>query len=600
MGAADFAISTTFLAKDKMTSGFKTMVKGAGQFENKLARLTKSGDKFGSCMQKALNLNTLFTGVTAFFAVAKNVKQFFDAPIKAAEIQIAAETKLTGILKNNAAIRARGANEYLKTSKELFDMASSIQQKGIIGDEVLIGGMQQLASLGFDDGVIKKMTPAIADLIVQQKGYNGTIQDAETISKGLGRALAGNAGALSRMGVVLDKNQKKQLANMTVMQRAEFLSKMLNDRVGGLNEQFGKSDRGAKIQFDNNKGDRLEEIGKRVIPIQGRIYRMLNSQMPVMSKMIDKFFNVIEYGLRTSSPVFKELKGFLFYLSKNLIPELVSYAPAIKALFENVFIPGCIFAINVIKKLCDVIGWLYNTAKGLFNFISENWMPLLAAMPAVIMGIKFALDMLTLKMALLRMEGGFLSIVMQTKLGGAFVFLKTKILGSIGALRIFGATLLANPITWYVAGALALGAAIFLLWKHWDKVTAAVGVFWGKCKEVFGKIGHFIKDNFIDILLNALGPIGLIIRGVLKLGKAVGSINSDVDPDPNPNPGIKFPNFRNGGNANNLPIAPTGPTSLTGSIGIHTTIDNNTGFNAKTTTSIMRNDNLNLTPMPAY
>ncbi len=595
MGAADFAINMSFKANDKMSPGFNSMIKGAGKFENRLTRLTKKGNDFGSCIQKALGLSNIFTGITAIATIGKNLKQLFDTPIKAAEIQIAAETKLTGILKNNAAIRAKGANEYINKSKELFEIASSIQQKGIIGDEVLIGGMQQLASLGFDDGVIKKMTPAIADLIVQQKGYNGTIQDAETISKGLGRALAGNAGALSRMGIVLDKNQKKQLENMTTMQRADFLSRLLSERVGGLNEQFGKSDRGAKIQYDNNMGDRLEEIGKRAMPIQGRIYRLLNSQMPTMSKLIDKFFNGVEYGIRKFEPVFNKFGELFSYLSKNLIPELVSYAPGIKMFFENVFVPGCILAIDAIKNLCEFLGRTYNTVKVFFHFIKENWIPLLLTLPAIMLGVKFAMDMLALKMALLRMEGGLSSIVMQTKLGGALVFLKTKILSSIGALRTFGITLLANPLTWYIAGALALGAAIFLLWKNWDKVTAAVGVFWNKCKEVFSKIGSFIKEHFADILLNALGPIGLIIRGVLKISKAVSSIS----PGLGEGDGIEFPNFRNKNSISDIPAVKVQPTSLAGSIGIHTTIDNNTGYPAKTKTSIMENNNLNLTPVPA-
>ncbi|GHG09683.1 transglycosylase SLT domain-containing protein [Streptomyces hydrogenans] len=42
----------------------------------------------------------------------------------------------------------------------------------------------------------------------------------------------------------------------------------------------------------------------------------------------------------------------------------------------------------------------------------------------------------------------------------------------------FTAALLANPITWVVLAIVALGAALFMLVKHWDTVKAALGTAW--------------------------------------------------------------------------------------------------------------------------
>lgn len=48
----------------------------------------------------------------------------------------------------------------------------------------------------------------------------------------------------------------------------------------------------------------------------------------------------------------------------------------------------------------------------------------------------------------------------------------------IGSVWSFTAALLANPVTWIVIGIIALCAAIYLLWKNWDTVTAALGKGW--------------------------------------------------------------------------------------------------------------------------
>jgi hypothetical protein len=60
----------------------------------------------------------------------------------------------------------------------------------------------------------------------------------------------------------------------------------------------------------------------------------------------------------------------------------------------------------------------------------------------------------------------------------------------------FNAALLANPITWIIVGIVALGAAIFLLVKHWDTVRAAMGHFWDAFKEVIGNIASFWSAQF--------------------------------------------------------------------------------------------------------
>ncbi|QGP91711.1 Phage-related minor tail protein [Neomoorella glycerini] len=61
----------------------------------------------------------------------------------------------------------------------------------------------------------------------------------------------------------------------------------------------------------------------------------------------------------------------------------------------------------------------------------------------------------------------------------------TALPGLIASVWSFTAALLANPITWVVMGVIALVAALVLLWRNWDAVTAAFARGWEWIKNVF-------------------------------------------------------------------------------------------------------------------
>lgn len=81
----------------------------------------------------------------------------------------------------------------------------------------------------------------------------------------------------------------------------------------------------------------------------------------------------------------------------------------------------------------------------------------------------------------------------------------------------FASALLANPITWIIAGVIALGAAIYLLWKHWDRVTAAVGRAWAKIKGFAAGLSSGVVQA-LAIMVPFIGVPLLIIRNWDKVG----------------------------------------------------------------------------------
>ena len=71
----------------------------------------------------------------------------------------------------------------------------------------------------------------------------------------------------------------------------------------------------------------------------------------------------------------------------------------------------------------------------------------------------------------------------------------------------FTVSLLTSPVTWIVVGIVALIAALYLLWKNWDKVTAWV-------KNVWGKFTGWISERTEGIRTAVTGAIQRMVEGV--------------------------------------------------------------------------------------
>ena len=152
----------------------------------------KNLEKTGSSMFKKLA-----GGAAAYFSVSA-VKSFYSQSVAAANTQIEAETKLLAVVSNVR--RLQGDQVVIKqATKSLIEYAGAIQKVGVIGDEVLISGQQQLATFQLMPDTIKKLTGGMADLLAQSKGLNAGTQDAVQLGNLFGKVMDGSTGALSRV-----------------------------------------------------------------------------------------------------------------------------------------------------------------------------------------------------------------------------------------------------------------------------------------------------------------------------------------------------------------------------------------------------------------
>ena len=136
-------------------------------------------------------------------------------------------------------------------------------------------------------------------------------------------------------------------------------------------------------------------------------------------------------------------------------------------------------------------------------------------------------------------NAGWLIPILAGVLGG---FVALKIIGIISTLLgifnaimgaaaaaggLFNLVMLANPLTWVVLGIVAVIAAITLLIMNFDKVKAAASKLWDGIKDIFGKIGSFVKgifDGFKNIIKlpkfevkGSLNPLTWLKDGLPKL-----------------------------------------------------------------------------------
>lgn len=180
--------------------------------------------------------------------------------IDLANDQIAVEKKLETVVKQ----RTDATEAEIQSIKDL----TAVQQKlGVIGDEVQLAGAQQIATFSTTTSTIKTLIPAMNNLLAQQKGVNATQSDAVNIANMVGKALQGQLGSLSRVGITFSEVEGEMLKHGNEQERAAVLAKIITQNVGEMNKALAETDQGAIQQLKNAFGDLQEEIGKTLLPI---------------------------------------------------------------------------------------------------------------------------------------------------------------------------------------------------------------------------------------------------------------------------------------------------------------------------------------------
>lgn len=201
--------------------------------------------------------------------------------IESANKQAEAENKLTEIYKSRMGV----GKDAVKSTLEL---ASAQQKLGVVGDEVQIAGAQQLATYASMPQTVNTLLPAMNNLLVQQKGLNGTQEDAVSLANLFGKAMMGQTGALKRAGISFTEAQEEVLKYGTEEEKAAMIAEVVTQNVGNMNAEFAKTDAGKIQQAKNTLADMGEEVGAVLLPAVADFVKYMQANlMPKLENLIE-------------------------------------------------------------------------------------------------------------------------------------------------------------------------------------------------------------------------------------------------------------------------------------------------------------------------
>ena len=199
--------------------------------------------------------------------------------------QLEAQQLLTQGLSNISGV-ADGASERLQA------LASSLQKVTTFGDESIIMAQAQLATFQLSEETIAALSERMLDLAV------GSQTDLISSAKMLGKAFTGQATALSRAGVLIDRVGLAQARANGPVSEANFLISELDKNYAGLARSLAETELGQFDQLENEIGDLNEEIGRLMIPLNKFTTGLQKDMVFGFNVMLKTFQGLPEKSLR--------------------------------------------------------------------------------------------------------------------------------------------------------------------------------------------------------------------------------------------------------------------------------------------------------------
>lgn len=293
--AADIKYLVSVDAK-KGTATIKKLDKDVGHMAETTAK-TGSGFK-GMWLQ-------IGAGIAVAQGVMRSIKGLVDWMKKAVElsgIQEKAESDL------RAALESTG-REVEFNSKHFQEYASSLQQATIYGDEQIISAqalMIQLTKLN-QEGIDMATKGAIGLASV----YKTDLQAATTL---VGKALAGNYGALSRYGIMVSRTATDEEKRLSILEQLQTMYKRAEAETGTF--------QGGLAQLSNTYGDLKEQVGDAVTRSEDfrKTITMINKAVrdAIDSGIITEWADMFIQGLKLMaqySGILDSLKYIALYLA---------------------------------------------------------------------------------------------------------------------------------------------------------------------------------------------------------------------------------------------------------------------------------------------
>lgn len=247
--------------------------------------------------------------------------------------QVEVETKLATVMKQ----RMSASDAEIQSIK---DLASAQQALGVVGDEVQLAGIQQVATFLNQKSSIETLVPAMNNLLVQQKGLNATQGDAQQIGNLLGKAMQGQVDALKRVGITFSEAEANVMKFGTETDRAAMLAKIITNNVGEMNAAMAQTDAGKAQQMANTIGDLKEKVGA--------LYSQAEPVLVAAAQIGMTVSGLVSAGSAVSA-LTKAMK-LLSVSMKSALTTARALKLAVKALAVGSLIGGAIAALSAILE----------------------------------------------------------------------------------------------------------------------------------------------------------------------------------------------------------------------------------------------------------
>ena len=450
------------------SKNYELLLRIGGKLDGSLTKSANNASKSLTSIKK--NANLVKTAVTAAlsFVGLRTAINYGKESVNLAKEQIDAETKLIAVLKNVKSIQAKGPEAYKQSAKALIEVATNLQKVGVIGDEVTLSGMQQLATFQLSDKHITMLSSGMTDLLAQQKGLNATQGDAVTIANMIGKAMHGNVGSLSRVGISFTKAQEKAIKTGNATQRAAAIAQVLKDNVGGVNAALAKTDQGQIQQVINDYGDMKETLGFKLLPIIAKVMKTFTNNLPQIESGFSKVTTVVVEA-------FNFIKSIGLPIATKIFDKFNSNLPKIQSGFKVAF--G--FAASIMK-----------TAGSVASVFVDNIDLAVPRIQALVIGMT-AYKLVMIATTVATKAGLIISALSKAWAVGSAVIgmLSSGARIATVAQWAFNAALAANPIGLAVIAVTALITGIVLLIQNFDKVKKFILGAWEALKNFFGTKG---------------------------------------------------------------------------------------------------------------
>ena len=450
--------------KDQFTTPLQKATKSVKNMDRQLEKAGNKIKAFGNRVKAGMKTVAKW-GAIGFSALTAGAVLFAKQSIDVAKDQVRIEKLLETTMKRTS----NASKEQIQATK---DEASALQNVGVIGDEVTLAGANQLAVYGLKSDQIKKLMPNLNDMIAKEKGLNGTQEDAVAMADVIGKAMNGKTKGLLKYGVSLTAAEEKLFKTMKQEQRMEFISKKLNESIGGTNKALRETDEGKIVAAKNAWGDMKEEVGKKLLPYLGKFAEWFETKIPAIQNFILGIADKIQELVTKAEPYITQIKDMFGKIFEKV-------KPALEETWQILSNAGTV-AIDI--------------AQGIIN----NWdriSPIVYTLVGAITAYNIATTIRNNKELI---YAGIIKTKMALDTAQAIL---------TGQLTIkqwaLNAAMNANPIGIVIGAIALLVGGIWLLCKNWDLVKKKVVEFWQKL------------DN---------NPLGKVLKFIIKFGTPVGAM----------------------------------------------------------------------------